>query len=111
MQHPPFCPKTQETFRSRDGAVSWSDGCGWVGADGLPIGSPDDLELESPYPDECRFLARYQACAWQDRADRWDAVACRTDNDDYRWRAAADELHRCEDIARAWREWEREETT
>ena len=96
MKHPPLCPKTKDVF----------DPGGWLSC---YIGA--DTTIEEHFVAHRRFLARYQACAWQDRADRWDAVACRTDNDDYRWRAAADELHRCEDIARAWRAWEREETT
>ena len=99
MQHPPLCPKTKLVFKEcADSEV-------------IVIIARGDFGLFSGVGESRVLLARYQACAWQDRADSWDAVACRTDNDDYRWRAAADELHRCEDIARAWRKWEREETT
>jgi hypothetical protein len=96
MNHPPLCPKTQEVF-ALDGTLWW-----WT-----VRGLDPKIKCCDETPAADRFVARYQACAWQDRADRWDAVACRMDNDDYRWHFAADALYRCEDIARAWREWEK----
>ena len=91
MQHPPFCPKTQERFAvNEDGHVAWFDGISsW---------------LESRYPEERRFIARYQACAWADRSLRWSKLWTRRDRFSL-------ELRRCKENASAWRAWEREETT
>jgi len=96
MQHPPFCPKTKERFAVNEArCVAWDDGISsW---------------LESRYPEERRFIARYQAYAWHDRGDRWSRLWVRNARGPRADRFSL-ELRRCRESARAWRKWEREET-
>ena len=97
MQHPPFCPKTKELVAvNEDGYVAWFDGISsW---------------LDSQYRNERRFLARYQACAWADRALRWGKLWLRGSAWSDRGDRFLCETRRCKENARAWRAWEREET-
>lgn len=93
MNHPPLCPKTSESFEVRDGAIMYSFGFG-------------EYTLHSEIADDCRFIARYQACAWMDRAEKWHDLFERCD-DDARDERMLVEVFVCIENGRAWREWEK----
>jgi hypothetical protein len=89
---PPLCPGTEDGFVS--------------------VGEYVVAALQAEPGFRLRLIARYQACAWQDRAIRWSEVSGRSfrpghgwSHDKIRyvsWRAQTE----CENNAIAWREWE-----
>jgi hypothetical protein len=94
MNHPSLCPKTQDVF----------DPGGWLAC---YVGA--DTMLEEHFAAHRRFLARYQSCAWQDRAERWWSVWRRDKGIGKRsvyWHKAAMDADM---FARLWREWEKVE--
>jgi hypothetical protein len=96
-EHPPFCPKTEERFGDRGYYEQYGPYVVWFGR----VRS----SLKSCYPDERGFIARYQACAWEDRGDRWSRLWGRKPRGP-RGDGFSLELRRCRENARAWRAWE-----
>jgi hypothetical protein len=94
--HPPLCPKTKEAFTLTEFGWRWTvPGC---------IG-----EFCDQSPAVRRFVARYQACAWLDRADRWQDVRDRSKYSAHHDRLrdiCVDEWLNCESRAKQWRKWE-----
>lgn len=105
MSHPPLCPKTPERFVTDNGAIE-------VCVDDDPILSMRYFSDRIP---DRRFVARYQACAWQDRSKRWQALA---EGYHARWVLGGqwpavyrssrfhNKYSETGIIAKAWREWE-----
>lgn len=65
---PPLCPRTEEAFNLHSHQESYPDA--------HVMGTNSDhtervLFLAVTLGMDRRFLARYQACAWMDRAKRW----------------------------------------
>jgi hypothetical protein len=89
-KHPPLCPKTPDAFMR----------CG----DSKHVWMTEPALKSWDQPANRRLIARYQSCAWHDRAVRWDGVWQRGPA----WLEimSMDEMHRCLDVAKAWREWE-----
>jgi hypothetical protein len=93
--HPPLCPKTEEVFRD-----------GWHQS--VLVDLDSDQMLTSGIEMHRRFIARYQSCAWKDRADRWWNVWYRVNSTghvdrNFEWHRLANEA---DNNAEAWREWE-----
>jgi hypothetical protein len=100
MNTPTLCPKTPETFHIDRGE------CEVWPAQGS---SADPLRYLTICDMDRRFLARYQFCAWMDRADRWARLynLLVWAQHDRRY-AFKRETRRCERIANTWREWEKQ---
>lgn len=109
MNHPPMCPKSPHVFDTACGLIGvWP--CSWG-------------HLHESNTVQRLFLARYQACAWQDRAERWNRITNRRPpyldffKDDCHWKTVECEhwiidvadrgWEECRKNARAWREWEK----
>lgn len=94
-KHPPLCPKTRLRF----------------GPHGVFVGRGHSLFHR--FDTDRELIARYQACAWQDRASRWRALWDRCDlkahstRDYTRASACFSAFDKCARNARAWREWEK----
>jgi len=95
--HPPLCPKTQEQFRS--GALNAE--CSYVEPVVFPV---IPLTLLSRFPQDRRFIARYQVVAWEDRAERWWRLYIRKMS---KWHEISQAHTLCLSNARAWRDWEK----
>jgi hypothetical protein len=98
MIHPTICPKTPDVFHS----------CG----DSRDVWMADPPLKSWNYASERRVIARYQACAWLDRGERFRWVKNYFDRSAYgfyRWRdkGAWQRWHECHQNATAWREWEK----
>ena len=103
---PPFCPKTKEAFPETR----------LVGPYITCTLHPDGHCLSSFFEEDRRFIGRYQACAWIDRAERWLRLS---DHWLYSHWNLGNQVHmprqvkcqsesqRCLAIAESWREWER----
>lgn len=101
--HPPFCPGTERTFGGQYLKNIW------VAAAGLDSWNPFHREL----------IARYQACAWQDRAERWRRLqnvtvyrihrnfSCGCKRLEARLARYDKEYNICMGYAALWREWEK----
>ena len=90
--HPPLCPKTPDYFV--DGPL-------------LGVFIPGLVDEETPRGR--RLIARYQACAWQDRFDRWIKVWKHNRIPHYTVFREFEQMRKAEECAknaRAWREWE-----
>lgn len=92
--HPPLCPKVKDSFLDTP--------CGLIATWPVAWG-----HLHEANENHRRYIARYQACAWMDRADRWWKVFMRR----YAQHRNVLTIHgasgECHDVARAWRAWER----
>lgn len=96
MNHPPLCPKTPEVF-ALDGALWW-----WT-----VQGLDPSIKCCDETPASDRFVARYQACAWEDRAKLWWKLYLR-EMPKWHENSLISEAHAlCLSNARAWREWEK----
>jgi len=99
--NPPLCPGTEEEFS----AYELRDGSWYVDYD-VVEGECDccRVTMDSGNAAHRRFLARYQAIAWQDMAQRIcdDGMEC--DSED-----TYIEFHTARRNAEAWRKWERGE--
>ena len=95
MNHPPLCPGTEDSISMPTDEVWYI--CTKDGNLGF--------EMCIKYETERRLVARYQACAWQDRAARfaelWHRAIGR--RSEAYW-VAYDE---CMRNVLAWREWEK----
>jgi hypothetical protein len=97
-EHPPLCPKTPDKFLSYDKIVRYVEPC--------PIDQA--LCMTSGLRPDRRFIARYQACAWLDRAARWLQLGDRYfDSFDKRWAARNAAYNECRINAALWCEWEK----
>ena len=94
-EHPPLCPKTDMTVEliSRSGIFRFTVGYHQF---------YNDL-----YIHDRQIIARYQACAWQDRANKWEELWQRCDDDGIREPKIRTAMYECFDIAKAWRAWEK----
>jgi hypothetical protein len=95
MKHPQLCPKTEVDFY----------GVAHTGAVDALIS--DNTYLDDDYPDHRQFIARFQACAWQDRADRWINVFHRAQKKRWPHFFGLSVYLDARANARAWREWEK----
>ena len=96
MNHPPLCPKTKLVFKEcADSEV-------------IVIIARGDFGLFSGVGESRVLLARYQACAWLDRGDRWSRLWGRKPRGPRADRFSL-ELRRCRKVARTWRAWEWEQ--
>lgn len=98
---PPLCPGTPDIFWVDDG-VEFA-GLRMISRD---PGDGDPLVLCAKFPADRRLIARYQACAWMDRAARWadlwtNAIGSRSES---YWI----EYNTCMENVTKWREWEKE---
>lgn len=99
--HPPLCKGTKQSFSGNAyGVVVFFD------KEGYEV-------LASFCPEERPFIARYQACAWQDRAKRWlklsDVYYDKSIGQDYaheKWALCNEAYNQCSANAEMWREWE-----
>lgn len=91
--HPPLCPKADSVFDTP---------CGLIGVWPVAWG-----HLHESNAAQRVFLARYQACAWMDRADRWWRIFMRRYHRNRNCIALHEASGKCHDVARAWREWEK----
>ena len=99
MKHPPLCPKTQENFQYD-----------WFGGVCVEINRSYAIDhhdyVRSMHPDGRRFIARYQACAWQDRAARWSELWANSLG--RRSEAYWNMYNECWENVAKWRKWERQ---
>ena len=100
MNHPPLCPKTEEEFHENEKTLVIL--LSIKTASGVVTG-----HLWSYYDGDRRAIARYQACAWQDRANKWEELWQRCDDDGIREPKIRTAMYECLDIAKAWRAWEK----
>jgi hypothetical protein len=109
--HPPLCPKTEDTFFPLEDDLGTDDPHIHV------VAGADCLRLFPNDPWQRRLVARYQTCAWMDRAERWYKVN-RYFLEKYGWdqygvthwlSQESNELCiECEQNAEKWRQWERD---
>jgi len=105
MVVPVLCPRTKEVFFKDD-----------VYPDVVYMGHIKAITMTSFIPADRRFIARYQHCAWMDRAERWGSVragrygsyANLNEGTAFAERCFDRETE-CRQNAEAWRKWEKED--
>jgi len=95
-KHPPLCPKTEGNWMT----------FGHTGAVDVIIS--DDTYLDDDLPDHRQFIARFQACAWQDRAARWVKAIQRVQGGKREHFFGVTGYFQASDNAKAWRAWEKQ---